>query len=140
MYKLVQALALKSVVEVLMIAGLVVYFYMTTFNPFVRGWLDKADAHVASGWALDVRKPGAKVEVQLYVDGKFVANLTAADPRPDLVRARVSPDETHGYTFNMPSLDSGDHEAEVYAAGGNSYGTIRTLQRLGDPIRFHSEP
>ena len=76
--KLVYLLIGKSIFEVLLVGGVSVAFYFATTNPYFRGWLDQADEKVVSGWAVDESNPGARVELQLFIDGNFIDDQIAA--------------------------------------------------------------
>jgi len=135
--KLVHLLIAKSIFEVLLIGGVSVAFFFATTNPYLRGWLDRADDKVVSGWAVDESNPGARVELQLFIDGKFVDDHVAAEFRPDVHSANRADDDWHGFIFKSPQLPKGEHEARVYAVHVNARTTRRTLQLIGNPLRFH---
>jgi hypothetical protein len=109
----------------------------TTFPPSLRGFGEVTRRGEVAGWAVDASRPGARVEVQVYVDGRFVAHGEAALPRPDVLAAGRSADENCGYSFPLPALAAGAHEARVYAlhAPGNGR-ELRTLKQLGNALRF----
>jgi hypothetical protein len=134
--KLVHLLIGKSVLEALLITGVSVAFYFATTNPFIRGWLDQGDNHTVSGWVVDESNPAARVEVQLFIDGKFVADQLAAESRPDVRAANRASDDWHGFIFTTPPLQNGEHEACVYAVHASGGGARRTLQLIGKPRRF----
>ncbi len=126
----------KSMAEALLITAVSVGFYFVTTNPYLRGVLDYADNQTVAGWAVDEGEPAARVEVQLYIDGIFMADQTAAGYRPDLHEARRAEDDWHGFVFNLPPVPPGDHEARVYAAHAGGADARRTLQLIGKPLRF----
>ena len=68
--------------------------------------------------------------------GTQVAQLS----RPDVVAAGWSKDEWHGYSFVVPEVPTGSHEARVYALHSSGAGARYTLQLLGDPIVFEVNP
>ena len=107
------------------------------FPPALRGFGEVTRRGEVAGWAVDASRPGRRVEVQLYVDGRFVAHGEAALPRPDVLAAGRSADENCGYSFALPALAAGAHEARGYAlhAPGNGRG-LRTLKQLGNPLHF----
>ena len=107
------------------------------FPPRFRGFGEvTADGRVA-GWVVDGRGAAARpVEVQLYVDGRFVSARAADLPRPDVSAAGRARDEHCGYSFTLPALAAGAHEARVYAAHAVAGGAYRTLQQTGAPLRF----
>ena len=134
--KLGQLLIAKSMAEALLITAVSVGFYFVTTNPYLRGVLDYADGWTVAGWAVDEAHPAARVEVQLYIDGTFVADQAAAEFRPDLREAKRAEDDWHGFVFKLPPLPPGEHEARVYAAHASGAGARRTLQLIGKPLRF----
>ena len=137
--KLIHFLIGKSVVEALLITGVSVGFYFVTTNPYLRGWLDRADDQTVSGWAVDERSTGTRVEVQLYIDDKFVDDRPAAESRPDVHAANRADDDWHGFVFKTPPLQAGEHEARVYAVHASGGRARRTLQLIGKPLRFRIE-
>lgn len=132
--KLVHALVLKSLAETILVTTLAVAFYFSAFPPYFHGW-GEAAPHAISGWVINQRVPWQRVEVQLFIDGRFVATAVANRPRPDVVNSGWGSDEWHGYEFPAPAVPLGFHEARVYALHSSSEG-IRTLQQVGDPIQF----
>jgi hypothetical protein len=134
--KLGHLLIAKSMTEALLITAVSVGFYFATTNPQLRGVLDYADNQGVAGWAVDEGQPAARVEVQLYIDGIFVADRAAAEFRPDLRAAKRAEDDWHGFVFKLPPIPPGEHEARVYAAHASGGGTRRTLQLIGKPLRF----
>ena len=134
--KLGHLLIAKSMAEALLITAVSVGFYFGTTNPHLRGVLDMADGVSVSGWAVDEAQPSARVEVQLYLDGSFVADRAAAEFRPDVHQANRAEDDWHGFVFKTPPLQTGEHEARVYAVHASGSGARRALQLIGKPLRF----
>ena len=134
--KLGHLLIAKSMAEALLISAVSVGFYFVTTNPYLRGVLDYADSQTVAGWAVDEVQPAARVEVQLYIDGIFVADRAAGEFRPDLREAKRAADDWHGFVFNVPPIPPGEHEARVYAVHSSGAGARRTLQLIGKPLRF----
>lgn len=131
--KLTQLLIAKSVAETLLVATIAVAYSLTLFPPSFRGW-GEATPRTIAGWAVNEAAPWERVEVQLFIDGRFVAHSFANVSRPDVPAAGWAADEWHGYSFAPQSLPAGEHVAHVYALHGT--GKRRTLQLVGDPIRF----
>jgi hypothetical protein len=125
----------KSVLELVMVSSIAVGFYVVALPPYFHGW-GEATTHSIAGWAVNNNKPWDRVEIQLFVDGAFVRDGTANLSRPDVVEAGWARDEWHGYSFTNVSFNEGVHEARVYALHESGRGSRRTLQLLGDPIRF----
>lgn len=134
--RLTRYLIAKAIVETLLVGALAVGFYLTAFPPFFRGTVDEANPQRVSGWVVDERAPGLRVEVQLYIDGRFAASRVADLYRPDVKAAGRALDEWHGFSFDTPPLDRGEHEARVYVAHESGGGRLRTLQLLDKPMRF----
>ncbi|MGH9943998.1 MAG: hypothetical protein ACRD9R_16765 [Pyrinomonadaceae bacterium] len=134
--RLTHVLIGKSIVEALFITALAVFFTYKAFHPYFRGSVDVADARTVAGWVVDDAAPGARVEVQLYLNDHFVARRTAEARRPDVLAAGRAADEFHGFAFELPALPRGSYEARVYAAHASDGGRRRTLQLVGQPVRF----
>ena len=106
------------------------------FPPHFRGFGEVTRKGEVAGWAVDASDPAARVEVQLYVDGRFAAHAAASLPRPDVVAAGRAEDERCGYSFPLPALPAGEHEARVYALHTPGSRALHTLTQLGNPLRF----
>lgn len=126
----------KTFLELLLLAALAVSFHYDAFPPTFQGSLDLAEARGVRGWVVDSSRPGEPVEVQLYLDGKFSAGGFADQPRPDVQARGFAPDERHGFVFNLDPPRVGEHEARVYAVHASGGGEHRTLQLIGEPLRF----
>jgi hypothetical protein len=134
--RLTHFLIAKSVIETLFVGALAIGFYLTAFNPYFRGTLDYADARRVAGWVVDQADPRARVEVQLYIDGRFAGNRLADVSRPDVKAAGRAEDDAHGFIFDTPHLPAGQHEARVYAVHTSGEEQRRTLQLVGKPLAF----
>ncbi len=135
---LVHVLIGKSVLETLLVGTLASFSFLQALPPYFHGWGEVTERGI-SGWVVNNAAPFDRVEVQLFIDGRFVATRVANDPRPDVVAAGWAKDEWHGYTFPITSLSSGLHEARVYAVHDSGGGLRKTLQLMGDPISFSVE-
>jgi len=125
--------------EALLVTAVAVTFYFATTNRHLRGVLDRADSQTVTGWVVDEAQPETRVEVQLFIDEKFIADAVAAEFRPDVHEARRAEDDRHGFVFRTPPLAAGEHEARVYALSSGGAGTRRTLQLIGKPFRFRTD-
>ena len=130
---LVNVLIGKSILETLLVGGLAVFSLMTILPPYFHGWGEVTNSGI-SGWAVNNASPWERVEVQLFVDGKFFAAGVADKYRPDVSAAGLANDPWHGYVFPITSLAVGSHEARVYAVHDSGRGARKSLQLLGDPI------
>lgn len=135
--RLVSLLIGKSIAETVLVSVIAVVVYLNAFPPTFYGWGEAVvDSKAIAGWAVNDADPGQPVEVQLFVDGKFEHTQTAQLTRPDVVAAGWSKNDLCGYSFALPSLPAGTHEARVYALHESGEAARYTLQLLGDPIRF----
>lgn len=135
--QLVNLLIAKSILETILVGAIAVGVFMNAFPPTFRGWGEAVrETQTIAGWAINDADPWQRVEVQLFVDGKFHETQVANQSRPDVMAAGWAKDEWHGYVFNAAGLAAGRHEARVYALHRSGEGGRYTLQMLGDPIRF----
>ncbi|HEX8160547.1 MAG TPA: hypothetical protein VF538_01505 [Pyrinomonadaceae bacterium] len=140
--RLSHLLTAKSLAEALFLAALVTAFSYSHFYTHFRGSLDVADAHTVGGWAVDEAAPEAQVEVELYIDGHFVARRRADAPRADVLAAGRAASAYHGYVFETPRLPprAGEYEARVFAAHTGADSAHATLQQVGEAKRFRVAP
>jgi hypothetical protein len=131
---LVQILIAKSVIETLFVSVLVVVYFLDVF-PHIHGWGEVTPVGI-SGWAVNSRNPSERVEVQLFVDEKFMGRTVANQSRPQVITGGWATDEWHGFTMPVSALSFGDHEARVYALHESGGGTRKTLQLVGHALRF----
>lgn len=135
--QLVNILIAKAVLDTLLVGTFAVVMYLNAFPPSFHGWGEAVvESRSISGWVVNDADPWQRVDVQLFVDGKFVATQVAHLSRPDVVAAGWSKDEWHGYSFPVSNFATGVHEARVYAVHASGNGARYTLQLLGAPIRF----
>lgn len=131
--KLLRAVIAKAGLEFLVVIIAVSLAAYSHLNPPIRGAIDVADATRIAGWAYDPREPNARLEVQLFIDGQFVATRRAEEPREDLVRAGAAQNAQHGFTFSVPALQlaAGRHSVAVYAlrAGGGRNKSLLALTK-----------
>ncbi|HST53563.1 MAG TPA: hypothetical protein VLJ61_16245 [Pyrinomonadaceae bacterium] len=125
--------------DLLFVAALAVYSHAVAFHPFFSGSLDQADRASVRGWVVDRARAESVVEVQLYVDGKFVSDGFADQPRPDVSAKGYAPDDRHGFVFNFDPPLAGEHVARVYAVHASRSDSRRTLQQIGSAFRFDAK-
>lgn len=135
---LVHILIAKSIIETLFISALVVVYFLDVF-PHFHGW-GEAMPRAISGWAVNSRNPTERVEVQLFVDDKFVASTVASQARPQVVAGGWARDEWHGFTIPVSAMEAGYHEGRVYAIHNSGGGSRKTLQLLGHVLHFKVIP
>jgi len=135
--RLVNILIAKSILETILVGAIAVVIHLTAFPPVFQGWGEAVvETQTIHGWVVNYAKPWDRVEVQLYIDGRFRGREIATHNRPDIVAAGWSKDAYHGYGFTTPKMEPGIHEARVYAIHGSGEGERYTLQMVGVPIKF----
>jgi hypothetical protein len=136
---LLRAIIVKAGLEILLVCVAVSLAAFSHVNPPLRGAIDVADSARVAGWAYDPREPGARLEVQLFIDGRFVASRVADERRDDLVKRGAAEDALHGFTFAVPPLGvaPGRHTYQVFAvrAGGGGNKVLLSITR--EPQVFH---
>ena len=133
---LAQFLIGKSILETLLVGALAVFTFINILPPYFHGWGEVTDAGI-SGWVVNDASPWERVEVQLFVGGRFAAAAVANQPRPDVLAAGWSKDQWHGYTFlfsSLAPLPRGFQEARVYALHDSGAGLRKSLQLVGNPL------
>ncbi len=123
----------------LLVGALSVVAYAIFFPPHFRGFGEVTAGHSVAGWIVNQSSLSTPVEVQLYVDGRFIAGGTADLPRPDVVAAGKTFNDRCGYNFPLPPLAAGTHEARVFATHKIGSGAYRTQQLIGGPLTFKVE-
>jgi hypothetical protein len=136
---LTRLLIAKSVLDVVLLGALSLGYYYSAFSPHIRGSLDEAGPEWIRGWVLDLSNRDKQVEVQLYIDDRFIESRMSDFPHPQIVAMGLARDEKHGFLFFTPPLEVGRHEARVYAVHASSDGERRTLQQVGQPLSFQTE-
>jgi hypothetical protein len=131
--KLLRAIIAKAGLEFLVIIIAISLAAYSHLNPPMRGAIDVADAMRIAGWAYDPREPNAQLDVQLFLNGQFVATRRADELREDLVRAGAAQNAQHGFTFSVPALQlaAGRYSVTVYAvrAGGGKNKSLLALTK-----------
>lgn len=135
--KLVHLLIAKSILDTIFVGTLAVVVYTKLFPPTFHGWGEAVvEEKAIYGWVVNNARPDDRVEVEVYVDGRYSGRDLAGGPRPDVFAAGWSKDPFHGYAVWVSKLPPGKHEARVYALHRSDDGRRFTLQLIGDPIQF----
>src|SRR6185436_12538596 len=102
---LIHVLIAKSIIETLFVSVLVVVYFLDVF-PHFHGW-GEVSPQAISGWAVNSRNPSERVEVQLFVDDRFVARTVAGQSRPQVVKGGWATDEWHGFSIPVAAMEAG---------------------------------
>ena len=130
--RLAKLIAAKLALDLLFVCGLAVYTHAVTYRTGFDGELVHADGLGASGWVIDLEQPGAPVEVQLFLNGRFASSAQATEPAAGDARER----DRRAFVFRFEQPRFGEYEARIYAAREGRGGARRTLQQIGDPRHF----
>lgn len=126
-------LVVKAALELLFVLALAAVFFYLNFNPGFEGAILSADSRRIEGWVAGSAGSSSRVEIQLYVDGKFAASTTA-DRELSSVDG-VGASGGRGFVFDLPPLAAGEHEARVFAVHVGGSEARRTLHPVGAPAR-----
>lgn len=132
--RLVRLIAAKLTLDLLFVCALAVYTHAVTYRTRFEGALEHVDGRGARGWAVDLERPGESVEVQLFLNGEFVAAATATEPRTGDGSGASGGGARRSFVFEFQR--TGEYEARVYAVGAWRGGARRTLQQIGEPKNF----
>ena len=134
--RLAKLVAAKLALDLLFVCGLAAYTHAVTYRTGFDGELEHADGLKVSGWVVDLERPGAPVELQLFLNGRFAAATVSSGPTAG---ATEQPAENgrRAFVFPFEQPRYGEHEARVYAVRAGRDGARRTLQQIGDPRHFN---
>jgi hypothetical protein len=88
-----------------------------------------------AGWAFDANLGSASSTVQIQVDGKLFATVTADQTRNDLTANLGS--ANHGFTFDASTVPYGKHKIKVYAVDD---GTLKPTLIGQGPLIIDTDP
>lgn len=114
--RLLKAVILKLLAELLFLCAATSIAAFAYFNPALRGEVELVDVTRVEGWACDPFSVARPLEVQLFIDNRFVAATVADRVREDLITARLTRRVPFGFSFalNRLALDPGRHWVQVY--------------------------
>ncbi len=105
-------------------------------SPVFQGNFDAVNCQTISGWAWDKNQPNIPVNVDIYVDGKWVATITANQFRQDLLNAGIG-NGYHGFSYAIPESfkDGKPHSLSV-----TYWGTVTDLGNSPRPFMISPAP
>jgi hypothetical protein len=138
--RLLRAVIAKSFIEILLVCVVATLAAFSNFSPRLRGAIDVADQTRIAGWVYDPASPEEKVEVQLFINGDWVATGKANERRDDLVAAGAARTPDHGFTFPVAPLKlfGGNHTVQVYAVRRASGNNKSLIPLSHNPSHFQS--
>ena len=134
--RLAKLVTVKLALDLLFVCGLAIYTHAVTYRAGFAGELEHADGLGARGWVADLERPGAHVEVQLFLNGQFAASANASEPAFAGAAGDSSGRARRAFVFSFERPRFGEYEARVYAVREGRGGTRRTLRQLGGARHF----
>lgn len=135
---LLKAIIIKAGLEIFVICAAVSLAAYSHISPPLRGAIDVAESTRIAGWAFDPDEPNSRLEVQLFIDGQFVASKIANEKREDLVKRGAANDAQHGFNFSFQpkQISSGKHNVQVFAvhSGAGVHKSLLSITRT--PLTF----
>ncbi len=111
--RLVRALLLKSLLEILILCLVLGIAGFKYFNPTIRGEITQADAVSVRGWVANPLAPYDPIQLELVIDGRLTAFMTAQNAE-HAISAPRRPGE-YPFEFSFQRLPAGTHSVQVYA-------------------------
>ena len=130
--RIAKLVAAKLTLDLLFVCGLAAYTHAVTYRTGFAGELEHADGLKVSGWVKDLQRPGAPVELQLFLNGHFAASVVTSEP----ASGNSLGDDRRAFVFQFEQPRYGQFEAHVYAVREGRGGARRTLQQIGEPKNF----
>jgi hypothetical protein len=131
--RLVKLVAVKLALDLVFVCGLAVYTHAVTYGRGFDGAIEHADGFEVSGWVVDLERPDAPVEVQLFVNGRFTASALAGEPVSDKDPRDETVHVQRPFVFRFEQPQYGEYQMRVYAVREARGGARRTLQQVGGP-------
>jgi hypothetical protein len=113
--RLVRALLLKSLVEILILCLVLSIAGFKYFNPMIRGEIVQADAVSVRGWVANPLAPRDPIQLQLVIDGRLTAIMIAQEVQPEHAVSALLRRGEHPFQFSFQRLPAGPHSVQVYA-------------------------
>jgi hypothetical protein len=113
--RLVRAVLLKSLLEILLVCLVLGIAGFKYFNPTIRGEILQADAVTVRGWVANPLAPHDPIELELVIDGRVTAIMTVPEVRPEHAISALLRGGEHPFEFSFSPLPAGTHSVQVYA-------------------------
>jgi len=113
--RLVRAVLLKSLLEILILCLVLGIAGFKYFNPTIRGEITQADAVSVSGWVANPLAPRDPIQLELVIDGRLTAIMIAQEVQPEHAVSALLRRGEHPFRFSFHRLSAGPHSVQVYA-------------------------
>lgn len=132
--RLTHALLLKSLLELLFLCLLLGIAGFKYFNPTARGEITQADAVSVRGWVSNPLAPRHPVQLELVVDGRVIAIVTADEG--EYAPAGLLRRGAHPFEFSFHRLPAGTHSIQVYVVQTTPGRALTLFPITGRPQTF----
>jgi hypothetical protein len=112
--RLVRAVLLKSLLEILILCLVLGIAGFKYFNPTIRGEITQADAVSVRGWVANPLAPHDPIQLALAIDGRPTAIVTALEVQPEHAASALLRRSQHPFEFSFQRLPPGTHSVQVY--------------------------
>jgi hypothetical protein len=113
--RLVRAVLLKSLLELVIVCLVLGIAGFKYFNPTIRGEITQADAVRVRGWVTNPLARHDPIQLELVIDGRLTAIMTEQEVQPEHAVSGLLRRGVHPFEFSFPRLRAGTHSVEVYA-------------------------
>lgn len=113
--RLARALLFKSLLELIFLCVVFSIVGFRYFNPTIRGEITEADAVSVRGWVANPLAPRDPIQLELLLDGRLTAVVTAEELRPEHAPSALLRRGEHPFEFSFARLPPGHHSIQVYA-------------------------
>ena len=113
--RLVRALLMKSLLEILILCLVLGIAGFKHFNPTIHGEVTQADAVSVRGWVANPLAPRDPIQLELVIDGRLTAIMIAQKVQPEHAVSALVRRAEHPFEFSFQRLPAGTHSIQVYA-------------------------
>jgi hypothetical protein len=113
--RLVRAVLLKSLLEILILCLILAIAGFRYFNPTIRGEITQADAVSVGGWVANPLAPYDPIQLELVIDSRLTAIMTVQDVHAEHAVTTLLRRGQHPFEFSFQRLPAGAHSIQVYA-------------------------
>jgi len=131
--KVAGVLVTKAVCDLVFVLALVVMFFISAFNYGTEAFIEVADGRQVIGHILSAKDGKSPPEVELYINGDFVA---ATRPQCETKVADRNVSRRCAFRFDLSGLGRGEYEAQIFASRARMERTLPAIQLLEAERRF----
>ena len=138
--RLVRALLLKSLLEILILCLVLGVAGFKYFNPTIRGEITQADAVSVRGWVANPLAPRDPIQLELVIDGRLTAIVIAQQVQPEHAVSALFRRAEHSFQFSFQRLPAGTHSVQVYVVQTTPDRTLSLVPITRRTVSFTLSP